>query len=322
MRYLTCRFYSTCALLLLILLSCIGHCQTSQINENVAAIRPLVFLHDNAGVAHEGAYHFTITTNEQNVRIARLWIARSATPDFQNAKWETVALQDAPELAKIYKLSRKAAVPVGSPAQKYLAVKGEIEIAKADGKMESHFSAVTTLPKVKTWSLKKPDGSRSVYVQPSEKAGQIQLWIARAATRDFQDARWQKLPLTAPENNSVWQNFSANVPASTKDKPYIAVYGEADFAKDSKAGRVVSEKVIWNSLPLPKNATQIQTGNCPLHGTNAGVVPVIYGLPGGGAPKNAVFAGCIVGPGSPIWHCRLCDCDWGDVMKQMAQGSN
>ncbi|HEY0073068.1 MAG TPA: hypothetical protein VGB77_03125 [Abditibacteriaceae bacterium] len=229
-------------------------------------------------------------------------------------------LEESTELARIYKLAKKAAVPVGPVDKKFLAVKGEIEIAKADGTTRSHFSDVTTLPKIKVWSLKKRDGSRAVYVQPSEKASQVQVWMARSASRDFQNAQWQKVLVTAPETVDAWQNFSVSTLASSKDKPYIAVYGEVRFGNGPQASRMLSEKIIWNGLPLP-NAAQISDDVCPLHGTKSGVVPVLYGLRGRSAndPKDAVYAGCLVGPGSSTWHCRLCDCDWGNVLEQMAQ---
>src|SRR3712207_7780816 len=55
-----------------------------------------------------------------------------------------------------YPVVKEAEVPIGSQTMKYLAVRGEIEVAGKPGSLSRRFSsAVTILPKVETWSLRE-----------------------------------------------------------------------------------------------------------------------------------------------------------------------
>jgi len=146
--------------------------------------------------------------------------------------------------------------------------------------------------------------------------------VARSSKRDFSHAKWQTLP-ASPGPQATWLDYGAQMPPATKEAPYIAVYGEALLKGEGSRARVLSPTLIWNGLPLPPNATKITRKVCPLHGTSAGVVPVLYGIPSPAAPgevipKDAVWAGCIIAHGSPTWHCRLCDCSWGDAEAQLS----
>jgi transposase-like protein len=55
---------------------------------------------------------------------------------------------------------------------------------------------------------------------------------------------------------------------------------------------------------------------CPRCGSSgAGVVPILYGLPGeelfaGSVAGEVELGGCCVGPRDPEWHCKACGHDW------------
>ena len=310
----------------LLLLSCVLWADERPV-ALASGVRPdfVVMLTDNAGRVEGGHYHFTLQTSPRaNLKRAWLLVARSATPDFQAAPWQEVPMQDSPLNATNIGQSmtfREADVPVGPAARKYLAVKGEVEIEAADGTLKRYASALKTYPSLHVWSLPKADGSRDVYAQPSEPGAEIRMWTARSATREFQKAKWQAVPLTAPQARS-WDNHSARLAASGKKEPYLAVYAEMIFGGASQSVKITSPRIIWNGVPWLSDPTKIQTNVCPLHGSADGVVPVIYGLPGAGAPRDAVFAGCIVGPGSPSWHCKRCDRSWGDAMRERSPQSS
>lgn len=280
---------------------------------------PTLLLEDDAGQPHpQGSYHFTLFTSvhepEANVR---LWVARAATPDFSKAQWQATPLKE----VQVNNMKwSEADVPLGTPTLPYLAARGEVEVAGKEGAPVQHFSStVTVLPQVKVWSRRKDDGSRSVYCQPSEAVPSMRLWVAQSATRDFEHAHWQFLTVTPPAKGNTWDDYSSTVPAASKATPYVAIYAEVGFPSAAQPARVLSPTIIWNSSPMPANAAALTAPICPLHGTSEGVVPVVYGVPGAGTPADAVIGGCIVGPGSPTWHCKLCDCSWGDIMAEMAK---
>ncbi len=81
---------------------------------------------------------------EMKVQSARAWIATSATRDFRQAKWQSVPLKPATNLAAEQKGAAKTAyqlplaqLSAGIKAQKYLAAFGEITIQSADAEANS-----------------------------------------------------------------------------------------------------------------------------------------------------------------------------------------
>lgn len=277
-----------------------------------------LLLESDAGLAHsDGNYHIILRTRgDKDLRAVHLWVKRAATPNFAGASWREVPLKDAklnPGNPGAYNLVKTGAVAIASQAQKYLAIKGEIEVVR-DGTVRRLASQTLRLPNVRVWTLKTgSNSSREVYVQPSEPTPSLRLWVAHSATRDFAKADWQTVPVTQIKNSS-WLNYHGQASITTLQKPWIAVYSDATFGASPVRAR--SPQLIWNGRPFSKNPAEITGKTCPLHGTTAGVVPIAYGIPTYSDSKVALQGGCVVGPGSPIWHCNWCDCSWGDFMAQ------
>ena len=58
----------------------------------------------------------------------------------------------------------------------------------------------------------------------------------------------------------------------------------------------------------------MEAKTCPRCGS-AGVVPIVYGLPGeklieGSVAGEVELGGCCVGPRDPEFHCKACGNDW------------
>ena len=82
--------------------------------------------------------------DEMGVKEARVWLATSATRDFRQAKWQSVALKPATNLVAEQKGAQKSEyeldlsqLPAGLAAQKYLASFGEITLQDADAEANS-----------------------------------------------------------------------------------------------------------------------------------------------------------------------------------------
>ena len=67
-----------------------------------------------------------------------------------------------------------------------------------------------------------------------------------------------------------------------------------------------------NVLRDQKEIQDVITGNikCPNCGS-FNRLPILYGLPGPGVPKDVVLGGCIITDNDPKWHCEDCGHEWG-----------
>lgn len=282
----------------------------------------MIVLYNAFGPKPEGTYRFDVMARAADDATLRLWLARSATPDFAGASWEEVTLRDAhpnPGNPGVYNFIREAKIAAGSKTQKYLALRGEVEITR-DGATQRFFSPTALLPAVKTLWWRHRDGSQQFYATSSAKAVAMQLRFARSATRDFAKTDWQILPMTAGRDSYSGVRYEAVLPAASASTPWVKVYADAEL--EDSALHVASPTLIWNGLAFPRPASELRGGTCPLHGTSADVVPIIYGMAASGGPPGAIYAGCIVGPGSPTWHCNLCDCSWGDFQAETARNNH
>jgi len=82
------------------------------------------------------------------------------------------------------------------------------------------------LPKLGWKHSTQPDGSLSLTVAADPAPQEARLWIARSATRDFRDARWDSQAIELKEGQPV----SASLPKP--DKGFIAYYADLGYQID------------------------------------------------------------------------------------------
>lgn len=276
----------------------------------------MLWLQSDFEAENQGVYRFTIRAKASTQTPIRLWLARAATPDFAGAQWQEVALKNVDASAKRfgdYNLTREAKIAIGSGSQKYLAVRAEAELP-GEGGTRRFFSKTTVLPRIAVYGGIRDDATRIFYVSSSEPLSALHLKFATSVARDFAATSWQNIPMTPGPNfvSDGW--YEAVAPATTAAKPWIAAYAEGELPNATV--RLTSPILFWNGLPFPKPANELRGDICPLHGNSEDVVPIIYGYATSDSTPGAIHAGCMVGPGSPTWHCKRCDRDWGDVMAE------
>jgi PhoPQ-activated pathogenicity-related protein len=107
------------------------------------------------------------------------------------------------------------------------SVQDFVRVVNTAGAFFQHVAGGPPMPKMK-WTYKESDGKLTVTLECELQAKAARLWVARSATRDFRDSKWEESAMQAKGSSFVG---TVEVPKEGS----LAVFGEADFPTRSES---------------------------------------------------------------------------------------
>jgi PhoPQ-activated pathogenicity-related protein len=105
------------------------------------------------------------------------------------------------------------------------SVQDFVRVVNTAGAFFQHVADGPPMPKMK-WTYKESDGKLTLTLECEPQAKTARLWVARSATRDFRDSKWEENAMQAKGSSFVG---TVEVPKEGS----LAVLGEADFSTGS-----------------------------------------------------------------------------------------